>query len=170
MRALFNTHVEESPLFDTRMWVGIVWHYSSICATWLIHICDMTHLCARRDTIWRAIWLIHTCDMTHPYVRHDSSIRATWLYAGLAPFTRGSILYMCIWGGSAWRDSFICDTIHMWCILTLCGLRSIHTHVDICGPRSVYMLKYFYMETVWRDSSVCDTSWIYAGLAQYTHT
>jgi len=61
-----------------------------ICATWPIHMCDMTHsyMCdmthsyVRHDSfIYAATWLIHICgDMTHSYMqRHDSFIYATCL-------------------------------------------------------------------------------------------
>ena len=56
-----------------------VWHDSSMCVTWLIHVCDMTHPCVWHDSSMCATWLIHACDMTHPCVRHDSSMRVTWL-------------------------------------------------------------------------------------------
>jgi len=45
-----------------------VWHDSFICATWLIHMCDMTHSCVS--------WLMHMCDLTHS---HDLFIYVTWL-------------------------------------------------------------------------------------------
>jgi len=66
-------------LVDVRLYVGhdsstiATWH-----ATWLIHLCDMTHSLMRHDSSIYATWLIHLCDMTHP-LRHDSSIYATWL-------------------------------------------------------------------------------------------
>jgi len=56
-----------------------VWHDSFICVTWLIHMCDMTHLYVWHDPFIRVTWLVHMCDMTHSYVWHDSFIRVTWL-------------------------------------------------------------------------------------------
>jgi len=47
-----------------------VWHDWFICVTWLIHMCDMTHLCVT--------WLIYTRGMTHSYAWHDSFTRVTW--------------------------------------------------------------------------------------------
>jgi len=87
-----------------------VWHDSFICATWLIHVCDMpcvyvrrdstcvtsvSKSCLRHDSFIRATWLIHTCDMTHSYVRHDLFISVTWLRVGLKP----AILFQSVWGG-----------------------------------------------------------------------
>jgi len=42
-----------------------VWHDSSRCVTWLIHIC--------------LTWLIHMCERTHLCVSHGSFIFVTWL-------------------------------------------------------------------------------------------
>jgi len=52
----------------------------SICVTWLIHLCDMTHQYAWHDSSICVTWLIHMCDMTHPYVWHDSSTSVTCRY------------------------------------------------------------------------------------------
>jgi len=54
-------------------------HDSFICATWLIHTCDMTHSYVRHDSFICLPSLIHMCDMTHSYVRHDSFICVPWL-------------------------------------------------------------------------------------------
>ena len=96
------------------------------CATWLIHMCDMTHLCVRRDSFVRATWLIYMCDMTHLHVRHDSFICATWpinmcnmthSYVQLYSFVRvTSLICTCDMTHSYVRhDSFIYVTllIHM---------------------------------------------------------
>ena len=67
------------------------------CATWLIHLCNMT-----------AIWLIHMCDMTHSHVCPDSFIYAPWL------------IHMCAMAHSYMRHvSFTCAPwlIHM-CAMT----------------------------------------------------
>ena len=67
-----------------------------ICVTWLIHTCDMTHLCycffchwdmthlyathwyVRHDSFICETWRIHTRDMIGSYVRHTSFTCATW--------------------------------------------------------------------------------------------
>ena len=62
-----------------------VWHNSFICVTWLIHVawpihmCDMTHSYVWHDSFICVTWLIHMCDMTHSYVVHDSFISVPWL-------------------------------------------------------------------------------------------
>jgi len=95
-------------------------HDSFICATWLIHKCNMTNSYVRHDSFISATWQIHMCDMTplvrclrwhastsfngdvwhdYSYVRHDSSICATWR------------IHMCDMTHSYVRhDSFICAT------------------------------------------------------------
>ena len=70
-------------------------HDSFIRATWLIHMCDVTHSYVRHDSFICATWLIHTCDMTHSHV--------SFSYANLT----------CMY---AWHDSFICESwfLHIW--------------------------------------------------------
>jgi len=69
--------------------VYVAW--PSICVTWLISMCDMTHsyvtwlihMCGTEPAVYRAhrlgivcgTWLIHLVDMTHSYVWHDSFIK-----------------------------------------------------------------------------------------------
>jgi len=55
-----------------------VWHESSICVTWLMHMCNILHAHERNDSFICVTWRIHMCDMTHSYVWHDSCTRATW--------------------------------------------------------------------------------------------
>jgi len=51
-------------------------HDAFICATWLIHMCDMAHSYVRHGSFICATWLIHTCDMSHSYEWHGLCI---WL-------------------------------------------------------------------------------------------
>jgi len=54
-----------------------VWHDSF---AWLICICNMTHLCVRRDWNLRAIKLFHVSDdRAHVCVRHEWFMCAAWL-------------------------------------------------------------------------------------------
>jgi len=71
------THWCAWPIFENLldMTLSYVWHNSLICETWLIHVCDMTHLYATRlidvcDIYWRicSTWFIRLCDITHWYV------------------------------------------------------------------------------------------------------
>ena len=56
-----------------------MWDDSCICVTWLIHMCDMTHVRIVISLVWYVSisqsyvwWLMHICDMTHSHVWHDS--------------------------------------------------------------------------------------------------
>jgi len=74
-----------------------VWHDSSICVAWLIHMCGMTHPYVWHDSSICVAWLIHMCGITHPYVWHDSSICVAWL------------IHMCgMTHPYVWHDSSIC--------------------------------------------------------------
>jgi hypothetical protein len=57
-----------------------LWHDSFICATWLIHMCDMTHSHLRHDSFVCVTWLIHMCDISRWSYWHDSFLRVTWLF------------------------------------------------------------------------------------------
>jgi hypothetical protein len=56
------------------------WHHTVMYATWLLHVCDITHF--KRDMTFichwrhdsRETWHIHIHDMTHSCARHDSLI------------------------------------------------------------------------------------------------
>jgi len=52
-------------------------HDLFMCATWLIHVCYMTHSRVRHDSFLCAAWLIHVCDMTHLCVRRNQG-RKLW--------------------------------------------------------------------------------------------
>jgi len=123
-------------------------HGAFICATWLIHMCDMAHSYVRHDaftsaTPWFtcATWLIHMCEMTHSYVRHDSFICATWR------------IHMCDMTHSPGRHNwFICATwlFHM-CDMTH-SFDTIPVHVPIEHDAFVCATWLFHM---------CDTTYSY---------
>jgi hypothetical protein len=50
----------------------LVSHDSSTRMTWLIHMCDMTHLYVWHDSFVCVAWLTRMCAMTLSYVWHDS--------------------------------------------------------------------------------------------------
>ena len=109
------SHIWASMCDMNHSYVGHDW---SLCATWLIHMCDMTYM--QHDSFICVTWLI--CNMTHSCVWHD--LYATWL------------IHMCDMT-YMWHDSFICVTwlIHM-CTMT-------HSYVQhdsfICAPWLIYM-------------------------------
>jgi len=102
-----------------------VWHYSFICATWLIHVVDMTHSYVRRDFFICVTWFICMCgtrswqkdvvcmDPPSVCVWPDSFICVTWL------------IHMRDWTRSYVRhDSFICAPL----LIHMCAM----THSEVC--------------------------------------
>jgi len=80
-----------------------------ICVTWLIHMCNMTHLYVWRDSFTCVTWLVRV-SMTHSHVGHDSFIcHVTQLYQGHESF-------LCHVTHPTGHDSFVCATclIHTW--------------------------------------------------------
>jgi len=97
-----------------------VWHDSSICATWLIHVRDTTPMCDITSYLRLLLEAIYMCDMTHSYKWHDSFICVTWPLhmCDMTPsyVWHNFILVVTARGHSyVWHDSFICVTrlIHM---------------------------------------------------------
>ena len=68
-----------------------VWRNSCMCVTWLLHVCDMTHL----------------------YVWHDSIIRVTWFTSVLCFPKRATRIQF----KKVWRDSFT----HVAWLIHVCG-------------------------------------------------
>ena len=71
-------HTYEYHLYVCDITHAYLWHDSFLCVTWLIHMCDMSHMC---DTTNSYVWhdsftcmtrLICMCDMTPSYLCHDS--------------------------------------------------------------------------------------------------
>jgi len=95
-----------------------------ICATRLIHMCDVTRSYVWRDAFICVTWLVHMCDMTHSYVWHDAFICVTWL------------IHMCDMTHSyVWRDSFICVT---W-LIHMCDMTTRHVWLRLmCYARVIW--------------------------------
>ena len=135
-----------------------VWHDSFICVTWLIRMCDMTHVW--HDSFISVTWLIHMCDMTHLYdltqiIRVNESCHT---YKWVMSLEWGGshaesciclylIIHMC-------TQSFICVTwrihkcdmmhSHVWHDLCTCVTCLIHM-CDMTDPH------------VWHDLFICVT-------------
>jgi len=87
--------------------------------TWLIRMCDMTHLCVWRDTFIYVILLIHVCvtlyiymcDVTLSYMSRDSFTRVARL-TRMRDMTHSRV----------WHDTFICETwlIHACDVIHSC--------------------------------------------------
>ena len=81
------------------------WYVCILWATWLIHMCDTTHVCVCHDSCIRVTYvcLYAVCDMAHLYGCHDSYTRVPWLiYVG--DMTHVSVCH----------ESFICVTWLMY--------------------------------------------------------
>ena len=131
--------------------VGICWHNSFICVTWLIHVYEMTHsyVTWHADRWYQLRWRIPLRSMTHSYVWHDACIRDTWL------------IHMCeMTHLYVWHDAFICD---MTC-RTLVSLEMTHLYVRhdafICLIWRIYM-RHASHSYVWHDAFICVTWLIY---------
>jgi len=81
-----------------RVWVScVLWNDTLLCATWRIHMCDMTQSYVWCDSFICVTWLTHMRDMTYSYEWHDSFVCVTCL------------IHMCEMTHSyVWHDSFIC--------------------------------------------------------------
>jgi len=114
---------------------GLVWTlYFFLYVTWLIHTCDMTHLCVQyesfqgdccqgRGLVWMlcsflgATWLICICDMTYLCVQHESIelVLSRRVFSGSRILlTHCSFLGIVTWYDMVhtyvWHVSFICAT------------------------------------------------------------
>jgi len=115
--------------------IAVFWrHFLEIphCVTWLIHVWDMTHICAGRDSFicgtsslmcvttslkfyivghdsfMGGTWLIHGWDMTHSCVRHDPFI------SGTSSFVRSNT---CLGLHTLYCGTWLihgCDMTHSW--------------------------------------------------------
>jgi len=74
---MLHTHSNFVDKARTALWF-VRHHSASMCATWLVHMWDMTHSYVRYDSfITYETSLVHTRDMNRSYVRHDSFICVT---------------------------------------------------------------------------------------------
>jgi len=124
-------------------------------ATWLIHICDMTHSYVCYDSFicvlrlihmceMRATWLTHMCDMAHSYVCYDSFICVKWVrHDSLICVIY--LIHMCAMPHSyMWNDWFICGAllIHLWywpLRLKYCRWAIFSVDSSICVLWLIYM-------------------------------
>jgi len=125
-----------------------MWHDSSLCATWLILMCDMTHSHMQCNTLClcdrycAGTWLIHMCDMTRAYVWHDSF----WCVTRRIDICRNNALCLfsllltqpdtlCITGMVLRHDSFIRATwlIHMCDVTHFYVRQDLFAHAIRCS-------------------------------------
>jgi len=113
-----------------------VWHDSFMCVTWLIYVCDMTHLRVWHDSFTCVAWLIYVCGMTHLCVWHDSFMCVAWLIYVC------DMTHLCVW-----HDSFMCVA---W-LIYVCGMTHCHEYIFM------YMYMYMYARVI-----MCDVRVMYA--------
>ena len=133
--------------------------------TWLIHMCDVTHSCVRRDSfmcvtwlihVWRdsficVTWLIHMCDMTYSYVWHESFICVLWLIHMTHSNVWHDSFKWVTWLIHAWHDSFIYVT---W-LIHMCGMTHSHAWHDSFTCATWLILIYDMTHSyVWHDSII----------------
>ena len=126
-------------------------HGSFVCATWLIHMCDISMrviwLIFRRDTyicmmvppsemfqwhVWHdsfryATRLKHMCELTHTREWHDSCTCVTWL------------MHMCDVHSSPWITCTICrhdSSIRVIRLMHMCDI--LHLHVWHQSPNNMH--------------------------------
>jgi len=64
---------------------------SFMTVTWLIHTCDMSHLCVWHDSCICVTWRIWMSDMSLSYARHDSGAPAT------RPIQQSNMTHTYVW-------------------------------------------------------------------------
>jgi len=134
-------------------------HDSSICAAWLIHVCNMTHSYVWHDSFRCAAWLIYTCDKTHSYVWHDSFICVTWLIHTYEERHESSIgVQRDMTHPHVWHDSSTCVTysfIRATWLIYMCDM--IHSYVrrdsSICAACLIHVCDMTH-SYVWHDSFI----------------
>jgi len=129
-----------------------------LCATWLIHACDVTQFYVCHDSL--------IC-VTHSHVWHDSLICATWLIPDKGSQRRRYSAFTCVW-----HDSFVCVT---WLIRMRDSFTRVTWRIDMCDKTDRYQInkpkemkkvkrdeesqkrRHSAYACVWHDSFMCVT-------------
>jgi len=104
----------------------------------------LTHSYVWRDLFIRATWLIHMCDMTHSCVRHDSFIEVganvSWrIHSYVACVRRGSLICGMCCGTVEWdvwmneKTRYNMPSMSEWVMTRHSYERRVLTHSFICG-------------------------------------
>jgi len=111
-------------------WLIPMWHDSFMCVTWLIQVCDMTHLYVWHDSF--------TCDMTQAYI--------TWL---IHTWHDSLTFYMtpafATWFIHMWHDSFIRVMTHSYVTWTIIR--------NLSGANQCWLI---WIVPLWHDSLIRD--------------
>ena len=159
-------------LCDYRCAYAYVWHAgiglyvrhdSLICVTWLIYMCDMTHLCGRQDSF---LWVSHDSLMDLSVMSLNGLHMNAHIHARNAHMRRAN---SCVWHAGicfyGWQDSAICV---MW-LIYMCDMTHSYVWLDSCVsvPWLIYscdILNYMCAMThlyLWNDTFMCVTWLIY---------
>ena len=126
--------VRDSFIVVQCMTYSCVWHDSIICVTWLVYMCDMTHLYVwhiARGMMNISLWLIYKCDApTCSYVLHS------WF----------NYTHSCVW-----HHARGIMNISSW-LLYICGICAS----SICATWLIRMCDMTH-SYVWHDSLICVT-------------
>ena len=155
-----HSYVRHDPLsVRHELCMCATWLIISMCAIWLIRMCDMTRSGVRYDSILGEIWLIRT-DSISLYSKNACiySCIHVWMYTCIAPaFMRVTWLihirdttdWYVTWLIDTWRASLIRDVPHSYVI------RLIHLWHDslTCEMTHSYVITLIH---IWHDSLTCD--------------
>ena len=111
-----------------------VCHDSFICVPWLIHICVMTHSyvwhgafrCETMALFTCVTWLIHICAMTHSWVCHDSVLCVPWLISTCESDMTDGAQDMCVM-----PDLYVCHDSFLcvqW-LISMCAMTHFYVRV-----------------------------------------
>jgi len=130
-----NLHVWHDRVTRTSVWRsvrGYMWCASFILATWLIHMCDVTHSYVWHDSFICMTWLIYMCDMiwSHAQVFEDLCVECVWgAFCRFVVCMFTACMYICL---SVCLRVCIHESIYAYISLFVCVHGYTHTrpHTD----------------------------------------
>jgi len=111
---------------------------------WLIHMFDVSHSYAWRESLFRVTWLVHICE-------HDSFIRVTWL-VHICDMNRfmcvAWLIHVCdINHSCVWRGSVI-SASHLWMSPVTHMNKSCHTHELVMSRKNLWYVRHCLFQCV----------------------
>jgi len=117
-----------------------------MCVTWLVHMCDMTHLHTWHDSFMCVTCLVHMCDMTYPYVWRNSSTRVD----ELQHVSLTCLLYMSLLHVSFVECMSLLTNI---CVIYTCWWVTTHMYIYVY----IYVYTWIHMYICWWFTFMCVT-------------